>query len=306
MRGPDGSYRQVPQKTTPWASGLFVTKNGQLRRRYYNLVTRAWHWAEEGTELTLSDTGSLGVSVDGNWLTLPFVIALAWLPREPESPSSVHVRDERLEASHIRWEQPEEVVEEPTALKGEKWKPLRWRIGAISCDGKGYEISNRRRLRNARGEVTRGFWFDGRRWAHAKECGLVDLTTAAGPREDVVYLPLPVKQAADALLDGRTPEELAQAAGLRASSAWAYCCAAAQHLSNAERMRIGPQLITGEVWRVLMRMKRNDDPTLGGPLRELLDAVEERLSRSSACDCFVDSELKLSQLRLARLCVVGA
>ena len=304
VRGPDGPARQIPQRTPLWASALYVTKDGAVRRRHYNPITREWHWSDESTELTLSDSGSLGLVVD-HWITLELAIALAWLPRVPESPSRVTVRRDTIDAAHIAWQEPEAVGDEAAVLRGERWRPLRWRVGAITCDG-GYEISTKGRLRNARGDVTSGYWFDGRRWAACRECVLVDLTTAAGLREDVVTVPPSIKQAVDALLTGRSVQELAAAARVSPSTAWSYVCRACQLLSRAERMAIGPQLVTGEVWRVLSALARERDERLGGPLLELLPVVERRLSKSSECNCFRRSEFKMSQLRLARLCMVDA
>jgi len=78
---------------------------------------------------------------------------------------------------------------------GEIWTPLKqaraWRYGAAALVPPAYKISSEGRLMSPSSAITRGFLFNGRRWATAKGAGLVDLTTtttAARLRQDVPKL----------------------------------------------------------------------------------------------------------------------
>ena len=71
-------------------------------------------------------------------------------------------------------------------MTGESFKSLKWKVGLIACDGRGYKISNRGRLLAPDGSITSGFYFNDRMWAAVKGVGLVDVTTAARLRPPII------------------------------------------------------------------------------------------------------------------------
>lgn len=104
-------------------------------------------------------------------------------------------------------------------VAGESFKALKWRVGLIQCDGRGYKISNRGRLMAQDGSITRGFYYDDRFWAAVHGVGLVDLLTAAKLRPPIINLPPAVASAADALYNFVSPEEYASDAGIQEATA---------------------------------------------------------------------------------------
>jgi hypothetical protein len=128
---------------------------------------------------------------------------------------------EAIHAKHLSWDVPQQHPMEGPTREGETWHQRKgahsWRCGVVHCGDAGYEISNRGRLKSPR-DVTSGFYFDDRRWAAVKGCGLVDLTTCARLRKNVVYLPPANKHATDALDSGHKPSDLAKASGV--CTAW--------------------------------------------------------------------------------------
>eukprot|EP00966_Prymnesium_polylepis_P002582 59445-Prymnesium_polylepis.1 len=101
---------------------------------------------------------------------------MAWLHRAPEGSNevrekvSVHLADgsdassvagPRVES--LEWVDGEEPDGRP--IKGEKWKPLRWRCGIVPCDAR-YQISHHGRLKSPfTNAVTSGAAWGGTRWA---------------------------------------------------------------------------------------------------------------------------------------------
>ena len=83
----------------------------------------------------------------------------------------------RRRRQHLRWDGGgEDDAEDQTPLEGETWSALQYRCGIVPC-GVGYAISNKGRLRNPEGRVTKGFLYAGSRWASATVDGLlVNLT----------------------------------------------------------------------------------------------------------------------------------
>jgi hypothetical protein len=138
--------------------------------------------------------------------------------RAEESASAIYNARpaEAIHAKHLSWDVSEQHSSESPIREGETWHQLKgahsWRCGVVHCGEAGYEISNRGRLKSPSGDVTSGFYFDGRRWAAVKGSGLVDLTTCARLRKNVVYLPPAIKHSTDALGSGHN---LAKASGVQ-------------------------------------------------------------------------------------------
>lgn len=291
-RNPDGVVRQIPQRHA-WSSGVWITRRGIARRRFYNRASKTWHWDDEPCPLVVNED-TLGLHLDW-WISIERAIALAWVRRAPESSS--HVTGEALHAKHIAWAI-NEADDEGAPLPGETWRPLNWSCGAVRCDRR-YQISSDGWLRSPyTGKVTRGFWFDHRRWAAVKGAGLVDLAAAARRRPAAVQLPPAIGQALDALALGYTPANLAEAALIEVGTAWSYFCRAAQHVPRAELRHLTPALVSGDLWRALARMR--GDPVVGGPLLALMEAVRRALPSDGE---FRRSEHQMAQLRLARMSI---
>ena len=87
---PDGSVvREVPQRHV-WTSSVWITQDGEAWRRYFNVVTKQWHWDAQQLPLVI-DGDQEGVSLE--WFTsTDRAIAMAWLHRHPESGAKVRRR----------------------------------------------------------------------------------------------------------------------------------------------------------------------------------------------------------------------
>ena len=312
---PDGKARLVPQKEPQWSSAVFVTADGIARRRWVNLVTKKWNWDADALTIVLDESGRPGYYLEW-WMSLERVIALAWLYRAPDSSNVVEEKievelvkrrktsdeeDGGLHARRLEWAESEEPDNEgDERIEGEKWKALSWWCGVIKCDSR-YKISTQGRLKSPyTGRVTRGFAYDGRRRAHCIGAGLVDLTTASGQRSNVIALQPSIHHARQALLAGRTPEELASAAGIAVGTAWTYFARAAETVAPGELQRLVPKLVSADLWPALVTLR--GDPRLGGSLNSLVEVVNTLLSARGA---FMRSEHAVSELRLARLAVTA-
>jgi hypothetical protein len=192
-----------------------------------------WHWGRNTLPLTEDAGGQVGYHISPWFVSVERAIASAWCMRAEESSSTIYNARpiEAVHAKHLSWDVPDQ---HSTESAEETWHRLKgahsWRCGMVHCGEAGYEISNRGRLKSPSGDVTSGFYFDGRRWAAVKGCGLVDLTTCARLRKEVVYLPPSIKHAADALGSGHEPTALAKESGVQLGTAWSYFTQAAQHL----------------------------------------------------------------------------
>ena len=303
VTSPDGPAREIPQPHA-YSRALFITKDGTARARIYNFVSQTWSWEDQPVELTLSEDGRVGIRdyAIGHWVPIEVAIALAWRKRSSDTPMRAYVLEGRpCEAKYIRWAEEDDTHDEQQPMTGESFKCLKWRVGLISCDGRGYKISNRGRLMSPDGSsITRGFYFDDRMWAAVKGVGLVDLTTAARLRPPIIHVPPAVASAADALYNGVSPEVFADDAGIQVGTAWSYYTRAALVLPPDRLREVTKQLVSGDLWHRLKRMDREEDPLLGGSLTDLMSAVENDLSSRGE---FLNSEFQFEQLRLARSCL---
>lgn len=291
-----------------WSSTLWISKDGEAWKRYYNPISKAWHWGDEGAlDFVEGDQGNMGLYLDRGFTALEVVIALAWLHREPDTPMRVEVKEGKpLHAKYIRWVEMEE-HEEEGAIKGEKWTPLRrWRCGLVPC-AEGYEISNRGRLKSPGGEVTAGFWFEGMagptRFAAVKDCGLVDLWVAAKLIEAFVYLRPYVKLTVDAMVTGKTPRDLTQVPGVSVEldTAWSYFRQAAEFMPPRLLWQVAERVVDKYLLRLLLEMQKEDDERLGGQLNPLMEVVQDRLPARSE---FWRIDGQMGMLAFARLTVV--
>ena len=301
VTSPDGPAREIPQKHA-YSRALFVTRDGAARARIYNFVSQTWSW-EEPVEPTMHEDGRMGLrdNAIGHWVPIEVAIALAWRKREPDTPLRAYVLEGRpCEAKYIRWVEEDESDDPQQPMAGESFKALKWKVGVIACGGRGYKISNRGRLMAQNGSITRGLYHDDRFWAAVKGVGLVDLTTAAKLRPAIINVPPAVASAADALYNAVSPEQYADHANLQEGTAWSYFTRAAIALPKDRLREVTRDLVSKDLWRLLKRMDDEEDPLLGGSLKDLMEAVLDDLSSRGE---FRNSEFQFEQLRLARSCL---
>jgi len=300
-RGPDGPCRELPQRFT-WTSSCWCTKDGVVRRRYYNSRTGVWTWAEQPLEMIINDEGRPGYHLQW-WLGIDRCICLAWCHRHEDSKNmTYHTNGKAFTAKYLRWEKPDTHAEEGE-IEGEVWKPLKgvfsWNCGIVKCDSR-YMISSKGRLVGPDGAVTRGFYYDGRRWAACRGAGLIDLTTCARLRENEIYLQARVLHAINAIGTGTTPVDFAMEIRVQESTAWSYFTRASQFMETSELLRTVPQVVSRDLWSMLRSMSEDQRPEMGGKLAELYKVVRQGLSSRGE---FRNSEFQMGQLRLARLTI---
>ena len=313
--GPDGPCRQIPEKYV-WSSSVWCTQDGIARRRFYNAVTKRWTWAEAPLQYTVNEvTGEAeGFYVGQRWMSIDRAIATTWLRRAPDS--STHIRErvtvqlvdsasdvrseisEGPNADNLMWSEPESDEEEGKGGKQETWKPLKYSCGLAPCS-KEYKISSTGRLKSPSGKITKGFWWEGNRWAAVKGAGLVNLSVASGLQKSVVELSPRIHQALEALMAGASPQHFADDIGVQLQTGWNYYCQAAQHAVNINRVLladVASKYIPKDLDGVLKGLKR--DKVIGGNLTDLMDTVLRTLPSTSP---FRRSEFQFEMLRFARL-----
>ena len=300
VTSPDGPAREIPQKHA-YSRSLFITRDGAARARIYNFVSQTWSWEDDPVEPTMHEDGRMGLrdNAIGHWVPIEVAIALAWRKREPDTPMRAYVLEGRpCEAKYIRWVEEDESEDPQEPMPGETFKPLKWRVGLIQCDGRGYKLSTKGRLMAQDGSITSGFYYDDRMWAAVKGVGLVDLLRPAKLRPPIINLPPAVVSAADAMYNGVSPEDYASdAGGIQLGTAWSYFTRAALVLPKDRLREVTRDLVSHDLWRLL---KEEEDPVLGGSLTDLMSAVQEELSSRGE---FMNSDYQFEQLRLARSCL---
>ena len=291
-KSPGGNAREIPQRYV-LSSSIWITKDGACYRKFYNPITEEWTWEEDMVVYIEDVDGRVGLNLP-YFIPIHTLICMAWRSRVPYSQTKVHVKGNRdAVATHLSWEEEEE--KEPIEEFGdEEWKPLRHKCGMVKCDNR-YEISNYGRLRNRHGEITCGFWCYGCMWAAVKHCGLLNITEACSRRRELQGHVLDVR---NMMMRGYTPEEHAFAKGVKESTSWAHFNKASQFIKGHELRKVAEGLVSPELWRVLQRLKRRENPVLGGPLKALMEKVLEKLPE------FEEEEYGYDQLRLARTSLV--
>jgi hypothetical protein len=302
--------REVVQ-TRLWTSTVWCSKDGLVWRRFWDVGALTWHWAEEQVGYVVDDdSGRIGVHLEDGWVPLDIIIGRAWCHRAADA--NVHdatpilLDDGRpLEAQHLKWREGE-TNDEQGSIAGERWKPLRWRCGAVKCS-RDYHVSNFGRIKSPRGDVTRGFAYAGRRWAAVESesgvyGGLVDVTTASGLLPPVINVPSRLAAAARCLSAGHTPADLARSENVMETTGWQYCTLVAQHMNPRDLRLLAPRLVARDLWTLLGTMQQDTEPVFGGRLTDLMEEVQQRLSSHGE---FRTREFQFEQLRFARVCLVA-
>ena len=295
-RSPGGNARQIPQRFV-WSSSIWITKEGACYRKFYNPITEEWTWEEDMVEFIEDETGRLGLNLP-YFIPIDTLICMAWRSRVPYSQTKVYVREDRdAVANHLRWE--EEVIEEQEqeteeSYRDEEWRPLAHKCGIVKCDSR-YQLSNYGRLKNRHGEITRGFWCYGFWWAAVRNCGLLNITEACSRRKELQDHVLDTR---NMMMTGYTPEEHSLEKGVKETTSWAHFNKASQFIKGHELRKVAEALVDPDLWRVLLRMKRRENPILGGPLKELMHKILEKIPE------FEEEEYSYDQLRMARTSLV--
>ena len=79
----DGPVREIPQRHV-WASSIWITADGIARRKWWNPVTRAWHWDGAPLQPAFDVQMRRGYHAP-QFMTVERCICMAWRLRAPES-----------------------------------------------------------------------------------------------------------------------------------------------------------------------------------------------------------------------------
>jgi len=309
-RCPSGkSVREVPSKH-PFTSSIWVSKDGEIWRRFYNVLSGEWNWSEEGPlEYAEDANGRVGINLASQFRPIQTVIALGWLHRAPHTQARAELMEdsEGVHFDNIQWAEAENNVE-TGSIADEKFKPLKnWKCGIVPCP-EGYMISSHGRLKSPNGDITSGFWIDGAcgptRVAAAKDCGLIDLFVAAKLIPSAVHVTACIKTAADYMMNGKTPKQHARDECVKPDTSYSYYrqALAALKLPRTAIRDLAETLISPDLFRLLARMCDEDDDRLTAKLMVLMEVVEDELPDSSR---FWRVECQMGMLGLARQLVVA-
>ena len=77
---PDGiPMRQLPCNKN-FSSSLWISENGMVRRRFYNIFNEVWTWGEILNPHVEENSGKSFIYFDNKKISLVRAVALAWLP----------------------------------------------------------------------------------------------------------------------------------------------------------------------------------------------------------------------------------
>jgi hypothetical protein len=263
----------------------------------YNPVSARWSWEEKVPLIFDEEDIRQGLHLP-HFVCVTRLIAMAWRRKSADSVNTVHVQDGKPpEAKYIRWAEEEE-DETQEEIAGETWRPLDGKIGIVPMDAR-YSISNFARLKSPSGEITAGHYYDERYWAAVKNCGLLDLTSTARRRRELV-IPKSIQTALDNLQCGVPPAAFATDRGILEKSGWSAYSKAAAHLRPSELRRAVRRFVDPELFDTLLLMKREGEAVLGESLTDLMSVLDARYLPG-----FAERRLRWEMLRLARMAVVA-
>ena len=131
VHGPDGPSRQIVEQC-PWRSGLFITRDGVARRRYFNFASGKWEWDAEPREFVMNnETGEMGYFIkDMSFVRVEKAIALAWRHRAPESSPRVVCNGDAT-SRNVRWKEEESNEEDSMRQLPGPVPPPHWVLHSV-------------------------------------------------------------------------------------------------------------------------------------------------------------------------------
>lgn len=305
---PDGTaMRQVPSDTIAWSQTAWISECGELRNRFYNVLTGKWVWGEP-RHAVLDAQGRAGYRINGRFRTIGHAVALAWIPRRTIAKKLQPVRcksGHEIIAHNLYWldEPPDD--EDEVELVGnraeddtdslpldQEWRRVAFKMGLVSCCADVFisRDGHIRRMRDDRvmcGTLSLG----DHRFFPIENVGLVPLRRLSdlifdGSRESV-RIPPRIKRVMRLLRENQLDvAAVAIALRVKMNTAWSYIYTAMRYMSTDSAEKHTSRLITCvDLLPLMDKLSRESPLILHGRLRDVTHLVTRLLSADISWKC---------------------
>tara|TARA_A100001015_G_scaffold141452_1_gene156975 strand:- start:1486 stop:2442 length:957 start_codon:yes stop_codon:yes gene_type:complete len=287
-----------PMKEIPgtfhWASSLWISQHGTLKRRYFDVFSNKWIWGSP-CKLYINDlNGVLYYNINNNRIPLRKLMAIAWI--EKKKPY-VNLKDVKIKnindeytLENMFWSDNSSYtsisLESDT---NEMWKPLECNIGVLQMKT---EISNKGRIRNQEKNIVNSFYYKDVRVVPIHNCTLMPINCKK------THIPLYIKNTIN-ILKKYNIKYHAKKFHLKKNTAWSYAYIACIQLDVDAVTEICKKNISHSAWNGMQTIfKQNIEDCLSFPLRNVIHLFDHILCDDPDWRCNAN---RFSEIRLLKL-----
>ena len=257
---PDGiAMRQLPLISQDFYSALWVSEDGNVRRRYFNPFNKLWTWGNV-LKKHVNENGDIFIYTGTNKIQLKKAIASAWLINSKER-KVPKVKDptEEVTSSNMYWTDYESDDLELENEEEEIWTPIS--LGDKEKK-KTYEISSQGRFRNNLGETSNGTYVGSEKVICLPGKGTFSVQTmvdghfsknefSKNEKDLQKNIPPRIYKLICALKTGESIEEYAENNKLGTSTVWSYMYDVFKCMTIDECNEIAKKIISAGAWKAM-------------------------------------------------------
>ena len=236
------AMRQIPSKTSRWASSTWISQCELVRHRHYCIFNHSWSWCPS-SPIHVDDNGTRFIYFENTKLKVTTAVALAWVPQRHPTRTVTTSLDSDSDSDVILDDQREE------------WRKLVCPSN-ICLPAEDYRISSLGRVQNETGQIASGTYLGDTRvicLQNGQTIRLHDSVCASFNTQlpDVVMKPRIHKLLHFMRRGGRDLRAYAKENGLRMSTMWSYLYDVFVLLDIEECMTLARPIISSKSWEVM-------------------------------------------------------
>ena len=298
--------RQIPCNNK-FSSSLWISENGSVRRRFYNIFNQIWSWGDILNPHVDENSGESFIYCDNRKISLVKAVALAWLPnmKNKKQPKFRNI-EEGSSVTNMLWsdDSEDELILDD---QHEEWKDFSEQKNAFPrCNS--IQISSLGRFRNKLGEVSEGTFFSNDRMICLPNQGAVNVQDMvdhhfgqANNEKKIPQKKIPqrIQSLIEALRDGVTLEDYASTSNLGLSTIWSYMYEVLLNVSLDEANSLAKSIISESAHKAMyMIFEKNEYDIFSQKAKEYMKHIDYLLCDDPDWKC---NPHRFQEIRLLKL-----
>ena len=292
----DIPMRQLPIFEKNLYSTLWISENGMLRRRYYNVFNEEYTW---GGELfyRIDENGNRFVNINGRKLRIDQAIALAWIVnKKNRSMPTLKNKDESLTVTNLIWSDDDTDEEIELENLDIEWKPFnKLQTYEISIDGT---------FRNNKGETHESTFVNGKKLICLPKIGLIDVEEEISNHFDKIK-PTNTKISKrlytlySALQNEETLDSYCKRRNLKKTTVFSYVYELCTLLDMTEFRKILNDIISSQSWFAMKFIFEHEmEHIFSKPAKDYMTSIDRILCDDPDWKC---NPFRFEEIRLLKL-----
>ena len=275
--------RQIPIVNENWSSSLWISENGIIRRRFFNIFNNTWNWSHEINPI-INDDGDVLISVANRKISLEHAVASAWLPNTKNRKHVKYRNESNIDIlSNVYWTDESSDEVELMETDDEKWVKLKY--SNFTCVPKceySYWISSHGRVKNTIGEVTCGTYINNCEVLCLDNGVVINIKESQKKsfgKKCMPNTPKPrIKKMIEVLTKKLALQEYSDQSGLQMSTIWTYVYDAIRFMSLDQAKIVVKHYVSTSAWNAIHTIfEYEHEHIFSLPSKEYMKAIDSIL-----------------------------